>query len=144
MAAEEKGKFSKKHGKDEKPDNQIQEKINIAIKNNELPCAVAFNIAKELGVLPKKVGITADLMNVKLVKCQLGLFGYKPKNKIVKPEEIDNPDLKKAVLSRIDKKKLTCKQIWDLADEFKIHKMKVSSLCDKSGIKIKECQLGAF
>ena len=27
---------------------------------------------------------------------------------------------------------------------FKIHKMKVSSLCDKSGIKIKECQLGAF
>ncbi len=144
MTVEEKGQFSKKHGSDAMPDSQIKEKLIGSIKNNELPCALAFKIAKELNVLPDKVGITADLMNVKLVKCQLGLFGYKPQKKIVEPKEIDIPELKNAVLSQQDQKKLACKQIWDIAEKFNIHKMKVSGFCEKLGIKIKGCQLGAF
>ena len=74
-------KFAEKYGPNAKPDSLIEDKILRCIKNSELACAVAFEIAEELQVSPDAVGMTADLLNVKLVKCKLGLFGHKPQKR---------------------------------------------------------------
>ena len=47
----------------------------------ELPCALAFDIAGKNNVAPKEVGVALDVLNIRLTKCQLGLFGYQPKKK---------------------------------------------------------------
>jgi hypothetical protein len=40
--------------------------------------------------------------------------------------------------------KLPCVAAWDIAAEFKITKSEVTAACEKLGIKIGYCQLGAF
>jgi len=110
----------------------------------KLPCAVAFDIAKQLGVLPDAIGLAADLLELRLVKCQLGLFGYRPKKSIVKPAGSVAPKLEKAIVASLVNDRLPCRSAWDIAKEFRIHKLKVSAACDAMKIKIRPCQLGAF
>jgi DNA-binding CsgD family transcriptional regulator len=137
-------KFSTKHGPDEKPDTSIKTEILKQTKNEKIPCAVAFEIAKTLQMSPETVGKTADLMNFKLIKCQLGLFGYQPKKKIVKPQDSIKVDVKDAVSDALSQGRLSCKHAWDIASRLRVSKMTVSWACEGLGIKIKDCQLGAF
>ena len=140
-----KGKtYSAKHGPDEKPDTSIKNEILKQTKNKKIPCAVAFEIAKTLQVSPEEVGKTADLMNFRLTKCQLGLFGYQPKKKIVKPQNSINLDIKDAVSAALVQGRLSCQSAWDIASRLHTSKMTVSGACEAMGIKIKDCQLAAF
>ena len=136
--------YSKKHGPDAAPDLSIKNEILKRAKGDEVPCATAFDIAKALRISPKEVGRTADLMNFKLTKCQLGLFGYQPQKKIVKPQDSIQENLKNAISQSLSQGKLSCKHAWEIASRFNIRKMAVSSACETMGIKIKDCQLGAF
>ncbi|MFO7970888.1 MAG: hypothetical protein R6U40_03970 [Desulfobacterales bacterium] len=137
-------KFVEKHGPDAQPDSVIKNEILKRTHKNEIPCAVAFEIAKELKVSPDAVGMTADLINYQLVKCQLGLFGYHPKKKIVTPQDTVTEDLKNAISEALVQERLSCKSAWDIATRFNVHKMKISGACEAMGIKINVCQLGAF
>lgn len=136
--------FVEQHGPDAKPDSVIKNEILKRTHKNEVPCAVAFEIAKELRVSADAVGMTVDLINYRLVKCQLGLFGYQPKKKIVKPQHTVTEDLKNAISEALVQGRLSCKSAWDIASRFEVHKMKVSGACEAMGVKIKPCQLGAF
>ena len=137
-------RFVEKHGPDAKPDSVIKNEILKRTHKNEVPCAVAFEIAKELRVSADAVGMTVDLINYRLVKCQLGLFGYQPKKKIVKPQHTVTEDLKDAISEALVQERLSCKSAWDIASRLEVHKMKVSGACEAMGVKIKPCQLGAF
>ncbi len=137
-------KFVEKHGPDAKPNSLIKNEILKRTHNNEVPCAVAFEIAKELQESADAVGMTVDLINYRLVKCQLGLFGYQPKKKIVTPQPTVTEDLKDAISEALVQGRLSCKSAWDIATRFEVHKMKVSGACEAMGVKIKHCQLGAF
>ena len=107
-------------------------------------CAVAFDIAKELGVSPAAVGRSADLMNYRLIKCQLGLFGYSPNKKIVRAAETVDEVLEKTLQQSQENNCLACRSAWEIADRLQLRKMAVSNACEALGIKIKPCQLGAF
>ncbi len=144
MQREEGQKFAEKH----ESNAQLNEKIKVHIirqtKKNELPTAEAYKKAAEHKVSPAEVGKTADLLELMLVKCQLGLFGYTPQKKIVKPKAAENPDLTSAIRdARVDGK-LSCENAWEIARRFDVSKMRVSSVCEQLNIKIKPCQLGAF
>jgi hypothetical protein len=105
---------------------------------------VAFKIAETLQVSPSDVGKTADLLEMTLVKCQLGLFGYKPNKKIVKAKAPENSDLEKAIRDALIDGKLPCRKAWDIARSQDLSKMAISAVCEHLKIKIKPCQLGAF
>lgn len=141
---QKKSKFSEKYGPDQKPDPVIREKILEITYKGEVACAVAFEIVKELGVSPAEVGKTIDLMEYHLVKCQLGLFGYKPGHRIIEPKLPENDRIVEAIKARIFNGRLACKTAWEIATLFDVHKMTVSNACEALGIKIKPCQLGAF
>ncbi len=144
MAFRKGKKFAEKYGPNAKPDSLIEDKILRCIKNSELACAVAFEIAEELQVSPDAVGMTADLLNVRLVKCKLGLFGHKPQKKIVQPKKSVSQDLKDSVTDALVGGRLSCQSAWDIASRFKVHKMEISSVCELMQIKINKCQIGAF
>ena len=110
----------------------------------ELPCAVAFEICARLGKPPEEIGAAADRVNIRLTKCQLGLFGYPPSKKIVKAAAVVEPELEQAIRSKLTGGRLPCRDAWNLAQAFRCPKMAVSAACETLGVKIKPCQLGAF
>ncbi|MFZ0130945.1 MAG: hypothetical protein WAK95_00270 [Desulfobacterales bacterium] len=133
-----------KHANDARPDPAIARDITARLKKEGLACAVAFDIARKLGCAPAQVGRTADLMQIRLVKCQLGLFGYTPQKKIVDSRLPPEPALGEAVRSGLVDDRLPCEAAWHIAAQFGVPKMTVSSACEALGVKIKPCQLGAF
>ncbi len=136
--------FADKHGSDAQINARIKDALGQQTRNNEVPCAVAFEIAEALQVSPADVGKTADLLEFELVNCQLGLFGYKPDKKIVAPNAAENPDLEQAIRDALIDGKLPCRTAWEIAGSHGLSKMAISAICEHLGIKIKTCQLGAF
>ncbi len=137
-------KFADKHGVDVRVNELVKAHILGQTKNNELTCAKAFKIADELNVSAAEVGKTADLLNMKLVRCQLGLFGYTPEKKIVKPKAAPTLKLQSTIQDSLVEGALPCAKAWEIARNFDISKMTVSAVCEQLKIKIKPCQLGAF
>ena len=113
-------------------------------RDQKLACAVAFEIARASGTTPETVGKAADLLSYRLVKCQLGLFGYQPQKKRVTPQQTDRRDLLGAIEEALVEGKLSCRRAWQIAAQFGVGKMTVSNICEHLQIKIKPCQLGAF
>jgi len=126
----------------------IKEQIEISLKqrtqDGKLPCAAAFDIVEKLKTTPSAVGECADRLKIKLVKCQLGLFGYQPEKKKVTPVAEVKPGLKSAIEAGLVNGRLPCASAWKIAETLGIAKMDVSNSCEALGIKIKPCQLGAF
>ena len=139
-----KQKFSDKHGPAATVDDSIKDRVIDNAKMGELACAVAFKIVDELKTTPAEVGKAVDLLDFRLVKCQLGLFGYKPDKKIVKAKIPEDPELEKAIRAALCDGELACRDAWGIARQFQLPKMAVSNACEALKIKIKPCQLGAF
>ena len=60
----------------ETPDKAIAAKLAAAANaDKRIACHAVHKIAQELSCSPLKVGQTADLMEVRINRCQLGLFG---------------------------------------------------------------------
>ncbi len=144
MSSNTGAKYSEKHGRDARPDPMLEKEIRKRLKNQVIPCAVVFNMAGELNVAPGEIGKTADLLDIPLSKCQLGLFGYIPDKKIVRAEKTDNRELMDAIEEALINDRLPCEAAWKIAARFKTPKLKIGNICEGHGIKVKPCQLGAF
>ncbi len=144
MTHEDRGHYAAKHEPGRRVPERLSEIIRSRCKNGELPCSVAFEIAKSEGFTPLEVGAAADLMEIPIVKCRLGLYGYKPDKKIVRPAPHVEPELESAIRQSLVNNRLPCAAAWALADRFEIGKMDVSAACETLGIKIRPCQLGSF
>lgn len=136
--------LSDKYKNDNQLDPAITQEIQGRLRKDALACAVAFDIAGKLGCTPAEVGRSADRLHISLVKCQLGLFGYKPQKKIVDSRMPQEPVIGGAIRDGLVDDRLPCKTAWRIAAQFGVPKMTVSSACEALGIKIKPCQLGAF
>ena len=144
MTLEKGKKFSSKHASNAQTDPAVKDMLADKTVNGEVACAVAFQIADELKVSPADIGKTIDLMELKLIKCQLGLFGYGPDKKKVTPKQPENRQMEEAIQSALVDTKLACRDAWEIARRFQVSKMTVSAACEALNIKIKPCQLGAF
>jgi hypothetical protein len=85
-----------------------------------------------------------DLLEINIVKCQLGLFGYSPVRKIVQPAESVSEELEAAIREAMTDGRLPCAAAFRIAADFKLAKIRVSSACEKLKVRISACQLGAF
>ena len=146
MPDEDSKHFSKKHGPDAIPDDTVAQRLRQRAVKGAIACATAFDVAQDLGASPTLIGRTADLLELRLVKCQLGLFGYglkKDREKSLSASSVPL-EIKKTILESLDGNSLPCKTAWKLAKNLGIHKLKMGMACDALGIKIRPCQLGAF
>jgi hypothetical protein len=144
MTKDKDGHFAQKHPSDSETDPRLISALKQKASAEGVACAVAFEIASELGVTPGLVGKTTDLLELRLRKCQLGLFGYEPNKRIVKPAETVSKELETHIREALTGNRLACKKAWGIAEDLGVTKMAVSSACEALGIKINACQLGAF
>ena len=144
MTKDDNGHFAHKHPSNSETDPRIISALKERASDGGVPCAVAFKIASELGVTPGLVGKTVDLLELRLKKCQMGLFGYEPDKRIVKPAETVSEELESCIQKALTNNRLSCEKAWGIAKESGLTKMAVSSACERLGIKINACQLGAF
>jgi len=145
MTHEDAGHYAAKHPEDRKPDPAVQKAVLEAAKNGEVTCGAAHRIAASCGTTPSEVGFTVDYNEFRITKCQLGLFGYAPERRIVTPADTVSVDLEQAIRSSLNEKgRLSCSAAWEIAASQKIKKIDVSAACEKLGIRIAACQLGAF
>jgi hypothetical protein len=144
MARRDSGNYARKHAPDRKADPAVAEAVNHRVKEGEIACASAFKIVDELGVTPDEVGLAVDLAEIRIVKCQLGLYGYQPGRSSLKPADSVLPDMEEAIRGALKEGRLTCKACWEIAERFGVPKMGVSSACEALKVKISSCQLGAF
>jgi len=131
------------------PDAALAAAIRARSKEEKIACAQAFRIADEAHVAPLIVGLNADVLGIHLDHCQLGLFGYPGHTKgweSAKIAEHPVPDgLIPAIQSALDPEgRLPCVRAWQIAADFSVPKMLVGYVANQLGVRIVQCQLGAF
>lgn len=144
MAHADAGHYTAKHPEGMEVNPQIATQIKTNLVDGRISCAAAHKIAEELQVSPADVGVTIDLLEVRITQCLLGLFGYSPNKRIVVPAEHVSPELQQALEEAMDEKGLSCVAAWGLAKQRNISKLDISSACEALKIKITSCQLGTF
>jgi hypothetical protein len=147
MTHEDAGKYALKHPPGTKPNEQIAKAIREKSPGGTLACGVGEKISKELKVDISEVGITADLLEMKIKKCQLGLFGWgeKPSHgKDIHGGGSVSAEIKSALEAVAKNGVVTCAALWAIADRLGAERKAVSAACDSLRLKIRVCQLGAF
>ena len=144
MTHKDKGGYAKKRSPELKLNPAIAEAVKQGVSDGKISCTAAFMVAGKLKVTPGEVGATIDLLEIPIIKCQLGLFGYDPPDKGVTAAETVSPAMEAAIRESLVKGKLPCASSWEIAAKFKTPKREISSACEALKIKISSCQLGTF
>ena len=144
MTEKDKGHFADKHRGERSVSPALAAAIHEKTTDGKIPCRRAETICREMDVTMGEVGKAADLMEVVITKCQLGLFGFAPDRKAVQPAAEVLPELETDIRAACDDGRLSCRAAWDIAARRGISKMDVSAACEALKIKVKPCQLGAF
>ncbi len=149
MTHEDAGHYAKKHQGIKIDENIKQELLKNSeqikdSKEKKISCPIVHSIAKKLSITPIQAGIQSDLLELRLSYCQLGLFGWEPLGKLIDKKKPIPDTLEKELKKTIKDNRTTCAECWEIARKLKIKKLDVASACEKKGIKIKKCQLGAF
>jgi hypothetical protein len=125
-------------------DDRIVTAVREQAQDETLRCAAAFRIAEDLDVSPLAVGRVADDLNVRLMRCQLGLFGHGERTSVVEPAERVTPELEQAIREGLILGRLPCAVAWAIAARFGMPKLHVANGAEKLGVRVGQCQLGAF
>lgn len=144
MTHHHKGNFAAKHSSKATVSDEIQQALKKKIQQQSITCAAAHAVARELNIPPAEVGMAIDLLEYRICRCQLGLFGYEPEKKIVKAAAKISPELEKSLADQSENKRLACLKAWRIADEKGMSRLECSAACEALKIKISQCQLGAF
>jgi hypothetical protein len=144
MTHEDAGHYKAKHPDGTRFDPEIADALAGKVADGEVTCCTAHKVAQEFDVAPSEVGKAADLMEYRIIECQMGLFGYSPEKRIVKPAAEISEELHERILAATVEERIPCAEGWRIAQELGLAKLAVSSACEKLGLKIKPCQLGAF
>lgn len=122
---------------------RIAASVKDRISDNAITCAEAHEIAAKLKVDPAEVGAAIDLLEVRINKCQLGLFQHEKDGAAGSLEKI-GPELDGAIRSALVNGRLACAAAWDIAKTFGLSKRAIGMACETMKIKISVCQLGTF
>jgi len=144
MTHEDAGHYAAKHSKDTKINPKVAEAIRLWASDKKISCAAAHKIASDLNIAPIDVGTAIDLLEYRITRCQIGLFGYSSQTKIVKPAAEISSELEKAIHENMKDDRLSCLSCWQIAKQLNLKKMGVSAACETLEIKLCNCQLGAF
>lgn len=142
MTHQDEGHYAAKHPADTHLDPQIADRIEASGQEKTLSCRKAHEIAAQLKCTPSAVGVALDLMEYRLVRCQLGLFGHGSKK--ITPADHVADALAHKIRDELVSGRLACDRSWRLAEEMGLSKKKLAAACETLEIKIAPCQLGAF
>lgn len=124
----------------------IESKLLETLRDGQLPCAFAFRLTAENGWTPAQVGAEADRLDVRISRCQLGLFGYecfRQKGLIQQVAEVPG-DLTVSLRTAAVDEAIACAALWRIAEEHGMPRMAVACAAETLGLRVSPCQLGCF
>jgi hypothetical protein len=125
-------------------DPDLAPALSEIAEDGRITCAAACRLAETLGVDPAELGKAADLLELRIIRCQLGLFGYEPEKRIVRPAETVSGHLRERLEATIVEGKISCASLWETAESLGLEKLDVSAACEHLKVKVTPCKLGAF
>lgn len=143
MGHQDQGHYARKHPEKQR-DAAIAQRLEQAAQDGRITCVDAHRIAKEMNRSPDQVGAQADLGELRISRCQMGLFGYFPDKKNLNPEIAVSAETRDAIDRAQTEGRISCAACWALATELGLSRLDMGSACEKMGLRIKPCQLGAF
>lgn len=145
MSHKDAGNYQAKRADGGTADPAVAKSVRDLSRNGEIACADAHGISGKFGINPGEVGVVIDLMEIKIIRCQLGLFGYEEsKRNIVAPAVVVSSDLRNRIMNDSTESRISCISLWQIADELGVAKMEMTAASEALGLKICNCQLGAF
>jgi hypothetical protein len=126
--------------------SDLQREIERRSIEGRFPCAVAFAIAEDRGVPLGKVVDQVNGADVRIVHCQLGLFGYDAfgGKRFAAPLSHVPDRLATALREACVEGALPCAAAWQIAEREGLPRPVVGSAAETLGIRIAPCQLGCF
>jgi hypothetical protein len=144
MSGKSNGGYADKHPRSAELEKALAEALQEEIREGKISCAAAHRVAKRMGRSPSEIGLALDLMEVRLTRCQLGLFGYSPQKRIVTAAAEWKPALEDDIRKVLRNGRLPCDAAWSIARRHGLSRLEVANVCEALGIKVRPCQLGAF
>jgi hypothetical protein len=144
MTHEDEGHYRAKHPAGTSFDPEVADAVRRRAREGRITCEAAFEVVEAMKVSPSEVGKTADLLEHRITRCQLGLFGYSPDKKIVTAAGRVSDDLRVRLQEAAGPEGVSCASCWRVADSLSLEKMAVSAACETLHLKVTRCQLGAF
>ena len=124
--------------------NSLPDPLCRQAATGSLHVRVPTALQKSQNCSPKQIGTQADLLELRITQCQLGLFGHAKGKKNFNPDTHMTQELKDRILECQSDGTIACSTCWELAKEFKLSKLDMGSACEQLEIRIKPCQLGVF
>jgi len=124
----------------------IESAVLAALRDGRLPCSFAFRIASENGWAPSQVGAEVNRLDVRISRCQLGLFGYDSfhqKGFIQSLANIPGDVTVSLKAAEIDGT-VSCAALWRIAEEHGLPRIAIACAVETIGLRITPCQLGCF
>jgi hypothetical protein len=143
MTHRDRGHYAKKHSEIQ-VNPEAKRLLEASSKQGKITCASVHGAAKKLGIPPAEAGAQADLLELRLIRCTLGLFGYDDGAKLFSPMETVPEELAPLLDQASDNGRISCHDCWKIAKTLKLKRVEVSSACEAMELRIKPCQLGAF
>jgi hypothetical protein len=81
MTHEDAGKYRAKHPAGTAYDPAVAAALTARAEEGKISCTDAHAVAGESGIAPAEAGRTADLLELRIHRCQMGLFGYSPEKR---------------------------------------------------------------
>ena len=123
---------------------RLTNEVRGSLREDNLPCNVAFKIARDAGVPRIAVGEIADRLGIRVTNCQIGCFKV---DKIIYEESTDKK-IDEDILSKLEALKkndeLTCANVFELSGRLKLPPMAVANVANARNLKVRQCQLGCF
>ena len=124
----------------------LEKAVRDTLRDGRLPCAFAFRVAAENGWSPAQVGAEADRLDVRISRCQLGLFGYDTfgqKGLVRKLAEVPGDVIVSLRGAEADGR-IACAELWRIAEEHGLPRVAVACAAETLDLRITPCQLGCF
>ena len=124
----------------------LEDLLRESLRDGQLPCALAFRVAKASGSSPAEVGAEANRLGIRVSLCQLGLFGYQAfgqKGLLQRFEKIPE-DLTAALRAAASDESISCASLWRIAEEHGLPRIAAACAAETLGLRISPCQLGCF
>ncbi|MCK4570351.1 hypothetical protein KAT84_00230 [Candidatus Bipolaricaulota bacterium] len=126
--------------------SEIESTVLSSLRDARLPCAFAFRIADENGWTPAQVGAEADRLDVRISRCQLGLFGYdsfRQKGFVQRFAAVPGDVTVSLRAVEVDEG-IACAALWRIAEEHGLPRVAIACAAETIGLRITPCQLGCF
>lgn len=124
----------------------IEAAVLSILRDGRLPCSFAFRLAETHDWTSAQLGAEANRLDVRISRCQLGLFGYdsfRQKRLVQHLAEVPG-DVTVSLRAAAVDSQIACAALWRIAEEHGLPRIAIACAAETLELRVTPCQLGCF